>query len=206
MRFRSLAPTAACTILIATAALADGPVSFAYRDARGNVHDFHFDGKAWQKLQLNNGGMTVAPVAVSDPIPLQGRDQQLHCAYRDISGNLHHLRRVHFKWAHDQLNNGGATAAPPAAGDPAGTVQPGGQLDFVYRDQEGGLSGAPAAASDPWIHCGPGPGGTIVHVFYRDGQGNLQHWSCLKGKWSGEVVNTGTHVTMAPPAGRLKCY
>ena len=60
MHFKSFVLTAASIGLFATAAVADVPVNFAYRDAKSNIHDFHFDGKAWQKLQLNNGGMTAA--------------------------------------------------------------------------------------------------------------------------------------------------
>jgi hypothetical protein len=392
MRFRSIVLTAASITLVASAAVADSPVNFAYRDAKGNIHDFHFDGKAWQKLQLNNGGMTAAPIAVSDPsafavaevsifsfppsyrtlpadlrdfsyvgndgdihrvfhqggkwghealnlagvtsappaagqvaatpfhrqqltytfrdkdgniqhiasfegtwhayrlnnggstsaalaagdpvvlegeegtlevvyqdaaggiqhlhwkggwkaeqlnlggateapaavgspVLLQGREHQLHSVYRDISGNLHHLYRVQSKWHHDQLNNGGTTAAPLAAADPAGTVRQDGELDLVYRDQEGslqhlflkkgqwgseklnggGLSSAPPAARGPWIRPGSS-GGDVLQVFYLDGEGNLQHLSSPKDTWSSEVVNTGAHVTMAPPSGGLAFY
>ncbi|MGA2080801.1 MAG: hypothetical protein ABSH53_09365 [Holophaga sp.] len=394
MHSRSFVLAAASTILIATAAAADVPVNFAYRDAKGNIHDFHFDGKVWQKLQLNNGGMTAAPVAVSDPsafavgeasifsfsfsgwdlpadlrdfgyvgengdihrifhhggkwahetlnnagvtsappaagrvaatpvnrrqltytyrdkdgniqhiashegiwhayrlnnggstsaslaagdpavlegkegslevvyqdpagglqhlhwghggwkteqlnlggateapaavgnpVLLQGREHQMHCAYRDINGNLQHIYSVQSKWSHDQLNNGGTTAAPLAAADPAGTVRQDGQVDYVYRDQEGslqhlflkenrwgseklnegGLSSAPFAARGPWIRQAAGSGGEALQVFYLDGQGNLQHLSGPQGKWSSEVVNTGAHVTMALPAGGLNFY
>lgn len=392
MHSRSFVPGAASIILVATAAVADSPVNFAYRDAKGNIHDFHFDGKAWQKLQLNNGGMTAAPAAVSDPsafavgatsifsfsssrwtlpadfrdfsyvgengdihhifhqggkwgheilnnagvtsappaagqvaatpfkhrqltytfrdkdgniqhiashegtwhayrlnhggstsaalaagdpavlegeegalevvyqdaaggiqhlcwsggwkaqqlnlggateapaavgrpVFLQDRGQQLHCVYRDISGNLQHIYSVQSRWRHDQLNNGGTTAAPLAAADPAGTVRQTGQLDYVYRDQEGslqhlflkesrwgseklnggGLTSAPPAVRGPWIRHAVS-GGDALQVFYLDSEGDLQHLSGPKGRWSSEVVNTGAHVTMAPPAGGLVFY
>jgi hypothetical protein len=189
MRIRFHLLTAASALLIATAAVADSPVNFVYRDG-------------------------------------QNREHHLHCAYRDISGNLHHIYRVQAKWSHDQLNNGGTTAAPPAAGDPVGAARPDGQLDYAYRDQEGGLhhlylkegrwgseklnggglSDAPPAARGPWISHAVGAGGDALQVFYLDDEGNLQHLSGPQGKWSSQAVNTGALVTMALPAGGLIFY
>ena len=69
-----------------------------------------------------------------------------------------------------------------------------------------GASSAPPAAGGPWIRQASGSGGEVLQVFYLDGEGNLQHLSGPQGKWSSEVVNTGAHVTMAPPAGGLVFY
>jgi hypothetical protein len=195
-----------------------------YQDVAGGIQHLRRDHDGWKAEQLNLGGRTEAPASVGSPVLLQGQEPQLHCAYRDINGNLHHIYNVQSKWNHDQLNNGGTTAAPLAAADPAGAVRQDGQLDYVYRDQEGslqhlflkesrwgseklnggGLSSAPPAARGPWIRHAAG--GEALHVFYLDGEGNLQHLSGPKGKWSSEVVNTGAHVTMAPPAGGLTFY
>jgi hypothetical protein len=207
-----------------------GPRNFdvVYRDVAGGVqHLFLLEGEVgWKAEQLNLGGLTEAPPAAGDPFGLHGRDQQLHYAYRDLNGNLHHLYGAHSKWHHEQLNNGGATTAPLAAGDPAGAVHLDGQLDYVYRDTEGwlqrlvlkegkwssatlndtGLSGVPPAASEPWLRCAPCSEGEATHVFFLDGPGDLQHLTCLQGKWSHEVVNRGANVTMAIPVGPLKFY
>ena len=129
MPFKSFV-LAAATILVATAAAADVPVNFAYRDTRGNLHDFHFDGKAWQKLQLNNGGMTAAPAAVSDPAACAmgaasifsfASSGSLPADLRDFSyvgenGDIHRVFHQDGKWAHQTLNDAGVTSAPPATG------------------------------------------------------------------------------------------
>jgi len=197
----------------------DRDLDLAYPDAAGGIQHLHWGHGSWTARQLNLGGITEAPAAAGNPILLQGADHQLHCAYRDISGNLHLLTRAKAKWNHVQLNNGGTTSAPLAAGDPAGTVGQGGQLDWVYRNQDASLQhlflkegkwgseelatgGAPSAASGPWIRYAA----DTLHAFYLDAQGNLQHLSGLQGKWSAERVNEGAHVTMALPVGGLKFY
>jgi len=49
MHSRSLALAIATPMLIAPAVAADSPVNFTFRDAKGNIHDFNSDGKAWTK-------------------------------------------------------------------------------------------------------------------------------------------------------------
>jgi hypothetical protein len=201
MRIRS---TLVSTILVTTAAVAvaDCPVNFVYRDAKGNVHDFHFDGKAWQKLLLNNGGMTSAPAASTDPsafalgvpsffsfasprwvLPADHRD----FSYVGANGDIQHIFHQGGKWAHDTLNHAGLTSAPPAAGRVAATAFNLRQLTYTFRDPDGNLqhlSGLPAS-------------GLPTSGLPASG---------LPGKWSAERVNEGAHVTMALPVGGLKFY
>lgn len=237
MRIRSIL-VSIILITPAAVAMADCPVNFVYRDAKGNVHDFHFDGKAWQKLQLNNGGMTAAPAASGDPsafalgapsffsfasprwiLPADHRD----FSYVGANGDLHHIFHQGGKWAHDLLNNAGLTSAPPSAGQVAATAFNLRQLTYTFRDPDGnlqhiasfeenwhgyrlnngGATAAPLAAGDPAGTVGQG--GQLDWV-YRNQDGNLQHLSGLQGKWSAERVNEGAHVTMALPVGGLKFY
>jgi hypothetical protein len=44
----------------------------------------------------------------------------------------------------------------------------------------------------------------VLHVFYLEGLGGLQHLSCLQGTCRPEApLNSGAHVTVPVPSGRL---
>lgn len=189
---------------------AEGTLEVVYLDVAGGVQHLRWGPEGWSAERLNLGSATGAPAAAGNPTLNQARGRRLHCAYRDINGDLHHLERVHGKWLHDQMDRA------RAAGEPAAAVRRDGQLDYVYRDAEGGLhhrflkdghwtgarldSGGPPAARGPWIRPAPYPEGEALEVFYLDGAGNLQHLS--RGTWSGVGVDTGAH----PPAGGLAFY
>jgi len=183
------------------------------RDAQGNL--------TCGRNRLNNGGATQGPPAAGNPAATavkrtERTGPQGHFTYRDRSGGLQDLWFDRYRekdcWHVEQLNNGGRTLAPAAAGDPSGTLFRE-AFHVVYRDlagglqglwfdhgwhaqllNEGGATGAPRAAGDPvqLVHQGR------RHVFYRDGQGSLVDlW--FDDAWHFEQVNNGG-ATGAPPA------
>jgi hypothetical protein len=183
------------------------------RDPEGNL--------SCGRNRLNNGGATQGPPAAGDPAATavkrtERTGPQGHFTYRDRAGGLQDLwydrYREKDRWHVDQLNNGGRTQAPPAAGDPSGADFQGafhvayrdlaGGLQDLWFDQtwhvrqlnQGGATGAPMAAGDPvqLVHRGR------HHVFYRDGGGSVQDlW--YDGAWHAQQVNQGG-ATRAPAA------
>jgi|GEM_PF-1420695 hypothetical protein len=171
--------------------------------------------------RLNCGGATQGPPAAGDPAATAVRrtsrtGPQGHFTYRDGGGNIQDLWFDRFRekdrWHVEQLNNGGRTLAPVAAGDPSG-AEFDGAFHVAYRDlaggirglwfqgewhaqllNQGGATGAPAAAGDPVQLVFQG----IRHVLYRDGLGNIQDlW--FDGAWHADQVNNGG-ATGAPAA------
>ncbi len=183
------------------------------RDPEGNL--------ACGRHRLNNGGATQGPPAAGDPAATavrrtERKGPQGHFTYRDRSGNIQDLwfdrYREKDRWHVDQLNNGGLTLAPAAAGEPSGTTFRG-AFHVAYRDlaggiralwhdrawhtellNQGGATGAPMAAGDPvqLVHR------RHRHVLYRDGLGNL-HDLWFDGAWHAGQVNNGG-ATQAPGA------
>jgi hypothetical protein len=176
------------------------------RDAGGSL--------ACGRNRLNNGGLTQAPPAAGDlaatPIRRIGGGPQGHFTYRDAAGAIHDLwfdrYREKDRWHADQLNRGGFTDAPPAAGDPAGAEYRQ-AFHVVYRDGDGGIQdvwdeggwrsrrlnreGAPLAAGDPVQLVV----GDLRHVLYRDADGTLLD---LRGEVPVRLNRGGA--TDAPPA------
>jgi hypothetical protein len=185
------------------------------RDPEGNL--------TCGRNRLNNGGATQGPPAAGDPAAtaVKRTDRtgpQGHFTYRDPSGGIQDLwfdrYREKDRWHVDQLNNGGLTLAPPAAGDPSGAERDG-VFHVVYRDLDGGVQDlwfdqgwqsrlltrggatwAPRAAGDPvqLVHDG------ARHVLYRDDDGNLLNlWS--DGAWHAERLNLGGRTAAPAIAG-----
>jgi hypothetical protein len=183
------------------------------RDADGNL--------TCGRNRLNNGGATQGPPAAGTPAATATRrterfGPQGHFTYRDPAGNLQDLWFDRFRekdrWHVDQLNNGGRTPAPPAAGDPSGVAcregfrvayrDPAGAVQLISFDRIwqsrqlnlGAATDAPAAAGDPvqMVHAGS------QHVLYRDGAGRIQdlRWD---GAWKARPLNRGG-ATGAPGA------
>lgn len=166
--------------------------------------------------RLNHGGLTQAPPAAGDlaatPIRRPGGEPRGHFTYRDAGGSIQDLwfdrYREKDRWHADQLNNGGLTQAPPAAGDPGG-VEFRKIFHVVYRDAVGGVQdlwddggwhslrlnpeGAPLAAGDPVQLVV----GELRHVLYRDGDGTLID---LRGD-SAVRLNRGGATGALPAAG-----
>jgi hypothetical protein len=179
------------------------------RDAGGNL--------ACGRHRLNHGGATQAPPAAGNvaatAIRRIGGGPQGHFTYRDAGGAIHDLwferYREKDRWHAEQLNRGGRTGAPAAAGDPSG-VEFRGEFHVVYRDLAGGIQDlwcggawqarrlgsrdAPRSAGEPVqsVH------GEVRHVLYRDLDGNLLD---LLGHAPGRPLrlNAGG-ATDAPPA------
>jgi hypothetical protein len=155
--------------------------------------------------RLNNGGATQAPPAAGDPAATAIRrterfGPQGHFTYRDAEGRIQDLwfdrYREKDRWHADQLNEGGATWAPAADGDPSGALFRD-VFHVAYRDRAGGIqdlwsergwrsrrlnldgaTGAPSAAGDPVQLVE----GRTRHVLYRDGDGAI-HDLAWDGAW-----------------------
>jgi hypothetical protein len=173
--------------------------------------------------RLNNGGATQAPAAAGNLAATATRrtsrfGPQGHFTYRDGAGNLHDLwfdrYREKDRWHAEKLNNGGATTAPSAAGDPSGAMFRE-EFHVVYRDHAGaiqdlwdgdgwhsqrlnlgGATGAPMAAGDPVQLVQ----GEVRHVFYRDAGGTLRHLR-FDGAWDAEALNQDGRTNAPAAAG-----
>ena len=184
------------------------------RDADGNL--------TCGKNRLNLGGITDAPPAAGPVCATSGRflrgaAPQCHFTYRDAKGGIQDLwytrQGEKDQWHSLKLNLGGATDAPLAAGNPAGSFQ-GDTYHVRYRDMDGGIQDlawdgiwhhaqlgaggeqpAPQAAGDPV----PVPFQGRWHVLYRDHAGALQDLVFDKG-WKARALNLGG-LTEAPAAG-----
>lgn len=185
------------------------------RDARGTL---------WcGRNPLNAGGATAGPAAAGAPAITSTRRNrrfgpQCHFTYRDLAGGVQDLWFDRFRekdrWHVDQLNGGGATHAPLAAGDPSG-VEFDGTFHVAYRDPDGGiqdvwydgdwqtrrlnLGGAtlgPRAAGEPVQLVLPGE----RHVVYRDLAGTLQDLR-FDGAWRAEpAAPAGASPAVGDPA------
>jgi hypothetical protein len=184
------------------------------RDADGNL--------SCGGHRLNNGGATQGPPAAgavaATAVRRCGRGApQGHFTYRDAAGAVQDLWferwREHDRWHVQQLNRGGGSDAPAAAGDPSGLEREG-VFHVVYRDLEGavqelrndqgwqvralnlgGATGAPAAAGDPVQVVANG----VRHVLYRDLEGGIRDLADRADGWRADLLNLGGR-TGAPPA------
>jgi len=185
------------------------------RDAQGRL--------ACGRNLLNCGGATQGPPAAGTPAVTATRRSrrfgpQCHFTYRDTAGGIQDLwfdrHREKDRWHVDQLNAGGRTWAPPAAGDPSG-AEVDGSFHVTYRDAAGGIQDvwsdgdwhvrrlnldgatpAPRAAGEPVQLTLPGE----RHVVYRDAAGALQDLR-YDGAWRAEPVGgAGTPAAAGDPA------
>jgi Peptidase A4 family/Fungal fucose-specific lectin len=89
-----------------------------YVDAAGNVHEFYFDGTAWQHNNLTMIASGSPPPAAPGS-PVHGyqtvyNDQQ-HVNYFDAAGNVHELSEDGNGWRHVNLTTDAQGSPPPAA-------------------------------------------------------------------------------------------
>ncbi len=87
-----------------------------FLDADGNVHEFYFDGSAWQHNNLTSLAAGSAPPAAPGS-PLDGYETAFndqHVNYLDADGNVHELYYDGSSWQHNNLT-AFATGSPPAA-------------------------------------------------------------------------------------------
>ncbi len=194
-----------------------------YRDGAGKVWDSWYDGAAghWNLQQINLGGMTAGPAAVSDPAAFIYNNQS-HVLYRDGAGKVWDswYDGATGHWNLQQINLNGLTGGPAAAGDPASFIY-NNQSHVLYRDGAGkvwdswydgahwhlqqinlsGLTGGPASVGDPaaFIYSNQS------HVLYRDGAGKVwDSWYDGAGHWHLQQINlsglTGGPATVGDPA------
>jgi len=125
-----------------------------YLDTAGNVHEFFFDGTAWQ----HNNLMMIAsgsPPSAAPGSPVHGYQTQYnseqHVNYLDAAGNVHELHNDGSGWQHVNLTTDASGSPPPAA--------PGGPLDSYsteYNSQQ---------------HVNYLDAAGNVHELYNDGNG-----------------------------------
>jgi hypothetical protein len=209
------------------AALGD-PASFIYsnqshvlyHDAAGKVWDSWYDGATskWNLQQINLGGVTAGPAAVSNPATFIYSNQS-HVLYRDAAGKIWDSWYNGSKWNLQQINLGGVTAGPAAVSDPASFIYSN-QSHVLYRDGAGkiwdswydsskwnlqqinlgGVTAGPAAVGDPdsFIY------GNQSHVLYRDGAGKIWDSWYDGSKWNLQQINlsgvTGGPAAVSDPA------
>jgi hypothetical protein len=188
----------------------------------------------WALQQINGfGGRSGGNLAVGDP-RASVYNGQLQVLYRDAFGVIWHdwYDGPNDQWNANpqQINYGGVTVGPRAAGDPFVSVyDPGSgpQLHVSYRDaagvlweawysqaggwglgkiNDGDLTDGPPAAGDPFVSLyGPPEGGvfTLYNVTYRDATGVLWDASYSpEGGWSRQptCINGAGGVTDGPLA------
>ena len=164
-----------------------------YRDVAGKIYDSWYDGGAghWNLQQINLGGVTSGPAALSDPAPFIYNNQS-HVLYRDAAAKIwdswYDGGTGH--WNLQQINLGGVTGGPGAVGDPASLIY-NNQSHVLYRDASGevwdswydggtgqwnlqeidlgGVTSGPASVGNPasFIY------NNQSHVLYRDGAGRV---------------------------------
>jgi hypothetical protein len=196
-----------------------GQQHFAYLDSSGHVEDAFYDGSKWHLQKINDGGATSGPPAASNLFVSVFGDQQ-HFAYLDRSGNVEDafFDRGSNNWHLQKINDGGATSAPPAAGNLFVSVF-GDQQHFAYCDKAGNLEDPfYIRGSNNWhlqkINDGgatsgpPAAGNLFVSVFgeqqhfaYLDRSGNVEDAFFDRGSnnWHLQKINDGG-ATSGPPA------
>ena len=107
-----------------------------YRDVANQVQDLWYDG-TWHAQQLTGGGATEAPPPAGDPVTaVLGGGRVPHVIYRDHQGAIQDLS-FETSWQARKLNEGGATAAPPARSEPYLMVPPSNWEYVAYVDDQG---------------------------------------------------------------------
>lgn len=164
----------------------------------------------WTALtNTRDGGRTGGPSAVGNSSVSVFGEQQ-HIAYRDGDGKIQDAwyDSGNDLWSLQQINQGGVTNGPSAAGDPFVSVFEE-QQHFVYRDGAGAIQDAwydsgtnkwtlqritmsgktagASAAGDPFVSVF----GEQQHFVYRDGSGAIQDawYDAGSNKWNLERIN-----------------
>jgi len=200
-----------------------------YRAVDGTIWDSWYPGTGsqWSLQQINLSGATSAPAAAGDPSPLVYVDQT-HIIYRDTGGTIWDSYYItdQLSWGLQQINLGGLTGGPAAAGDPSPFVY-GIQIHVVYRAVDGtiwdswypgtgsqwllqqitplgilpnGLTGDfILAASDPLAFA---YSDQTLHIVYRDSYGTLWngYYDSASGQWVGQQLNVGGAAVGEPAA------
>jgi hypothetical protein len=168
----------------------------------------------WNLQQINGGGLTAGPAAVSDPFA-SIFDSQQHIGYLGPNGTIWDswFDGATAKWNLQQINAGGATKGPIAVGGPFIWVWNQKQQHFTYRGQkgliwdawydgqwslqqinDGGVTKGLPAVSDPFASVF----GSQQHIGYLDSAGWI--WdSWYDGHWNLQQINAGG-VTKGPAA------
>jgi hypothetical protein len=212
-------------------------IEYLYLSEGGSINRVYWreDTKLFYNDTLNNGGRTTAPPAAILPwVPRDYPEGGRNYVYTDTAGNVIHIwsstTDVDSTHSYRQINNGGVTNTPPAAGRPSflRPYIPIGKYystDFFFRDQQGFIqhvyfannvwrndvinggrsTNAPLAVGDPvTMNCIVKPGNwTILDCVYLDVNGGISHVYWTNGVWKAEQLNGGknTSVTSAPAAG-----
>ena len=205
-----------------------GQEHVAYRDQTGTIWDCWYDpaSSGWSLQQINLGGRTQGPAAVSGPFiwtwnpSLYGSefDDEQHFAYVDANGRIWDswYDAPSNNWSLQQLNLGGRTNGPAAAGGLAVGVffdaQQANQWHVAYRDESGvtwdlwfdgpskrwnrqqvnlGVATrGPAAVGDPflWVWAAS-DGNQQLHITYADGAGKIwdAFWDVTPGQPGGRA-------------------
>lgn len=116
---------------------------FLYRDASGRIWDSWYSG-SWNLQQLNLGGSgsigkTTAPAAVGDPVFSADNYGYQHNIYRAGNGAIWDCWYSKGGWQAQQINLGGKTSGPAAAGDPAVCLYNNSQQHITYRSSANDL-------------------------------------------------------------------
>jgi hypothetical protein len=198
---------------------------FCYLDRDGVLWDSWYDSgsNSWNLQQINNGGRTDAPLAIGQlSVAVTGGQQ--HFTYRDNGGIVWDCwyDSGSDAWNKQQINLGGNTNAPAAAGDPFLTIFHG-QQHVAYRDSGGviwdcwydpgttnwsvqqmnggGLTTAPLAASDPFV-CALDH---AHHFAYSDGNGAIWDVWYLDSTlvWDRQQINLGAFSNSGETTGPI---
>jgi CubicO group peptidase (beta-lactamase class C family) len=195
---------------------------FVYLAAAGAIEDAWYDSgtNSWNLQQINLGGVSAGGAAAGDPFVSVFGEQQ-HFVYRDAAGTIQDAwyDAGTNSWSLQQINTGGVTAGPAAAGNLFVAVF-GQQQHFAYRDafggiwdswydaginqwnlqqiNAGGVTVGPLAAADPAVLVS----GQQLHLAYRDGDGAI--WDAWydsgSDSWNLQKINRAGGLTNGPAA------
>jgi CubicO group peptidase (beta-lactamase class C family) len=170
----------------------------------------------WNLQQINNGGVTNGPSAVSNLFVCVYNNEQ-HFAYLDGSGNIQDAWFGNGSWSLQQINNGGMTQGPLAAGnlfvcdyndqqhfaylDKSGNIQDAwwGNGWNLQKINNGGMTSGPSATSNLFVCVF----NNQQHFSYLDKDGNIQDaWYDPSG-WHLQKINDGGMTAGPKAAGNL---
>ena len=184
-----------------------------YRDNSGKVWDSWYNGanSHWSLQQINLGGLTSGPAAVSN-LSSFVYNNQTHVLYRDNAGKVWDswYNGANSHWSLQQINLGGVTSGPAAVGNPCSFVY-NNQTHVLYRDNAGKVwdswyNGANSHWSLQQINLGGvtlGPGAVSdpaafvynnqTHVLYRDSTGTIYDswYDGGSNHWNIQIINLG---------------
>ena len=169
------------------------------------VDGLHGDNSGWTLQQINLGGKTAGPAAVSDPAAFIYNNQS-HVLYRDGSGKVWDSFYSGSSWDLQQINLGGKTAGPAAVGNINSFIY-NNQSHVLYRDGSGKVWDSFYSGSSWDLQqinlggktAGPAAVGNInsfiynnqSHVLYRDGSGKVWDSFWNGSSWTLQEINLG---------------